>query len=111
MAGQNVVIVTDATFEQEVLKSPVPTLVDFYADWCAPCRMMAPVVDELADEFVGKVKVCKIDTDAHRDAPSRYGISAIPTLILFNGGQVAERFVGVKSKADFRKALDALTKK
>jgi thioredoxin 1 len=110
MASMNVVMLSDANFDQEVLKSASPVLVDFYADWCAPCRMMAPVVDELADEYAGKVKVCKIDTDAHRDAPSRYGISAIPTLILFKGGQVAERFVGIKTKNDFRKSLDAAVK-
>jgi len=110
MPSNNVVALTDANFDQEVIKSPTPVLVDFYADWCAPCRMMAPVVDELADEYVGKLKVGKIDTDAHRDAPSRYGISMIPTIILFKGGEIAERFVGVKSKNDFRKVLDAAIK-
>ena len=110
MASKNLVMLTDANFDQEVLQSASPVLVDFYADWCGPCRMMAPVVDELADEYVGKVKVCKLDTDAHRDAPTRYGITAIPTLILFKGGQLAERFVGVKTKGDFRKVLDAATK-
>jgi len=110
MASKNVVMLTDANFDQEVLKSATPVLVDFFADWCAPCRMMAPVVDELADEYVGKVKVAKLDTDAHRTAAAKFGIGMIPTLILFKGGQVAERFVGVKSKSDFKKVLDGMAK-
>ncbi|HOI54152.1 MAG TPA: thioredoxin [Phycisphaerae bacterium] len=107
MAGQNVVMLTDDSFDAEVLESQTPVLVDFYADWCAPCRMMGPVIDELADEYAGKAKICKLDTDAHRDAPSRYGISAIPTIILFANGDVAKRFVGVNKKADLKAALDA----
>lgn len=107
MASKNVVMLTDDTFDAEVIQSDQPALVDFYADWCAPCRMMAPVVDELADAYLGKVKVCKLDTDAHRQVPTQFGISGIPTLILFKGGKAVERFVGVSSKADIRKVLDA----
>jgi len=107
MAGENVVLLTDATFDQEVIKSDQPVLVDFYADWCAPCRMMAPIVDELANDYVGKVKVGKLDTDAQREAAARFGISSIPTLILFKDGKVAKQFVGVRKKADFKAALDA----
>ncbi len=107
MASENVVILTDKIFDQEVLKSDQPVLVDFYADWCAPCRMMAPIVDELANDYVGKVKVCKLDTDAQREAASRFGISSIPTLIIFKGGKVAKQFTGVHKKADFKIALDA----
>lgn len=108
MAGQNVVILTDDNFEQEVVKSDTPVLVDFYADWCAPCRMMAPVIGELADSYAGKVKVAKLDTDAHREAAGKFGISAIPTIILFKNGEVQQRFVGVTSKSDFKQALDAV---
>ncbi len=108
MASPNVVVLTDDNFEQEVVKSEKPVLVDFYADWCAPCRMMAPVIDELADSYTEKVKVAKLDTDAHREAASRFGISAIPTVILFKDGEPVQRFVGVTSKGDFKKALDAV---
>jgi thioredoxin 1 len=108
MASQNVVMLTDETFDTEVAQGGGVALVDFYADWCAPCRMMAPVVDDLADEYAGKAKICKLDTDAYRDAPTRFGISGIPTLIIFKGGEIAERFVGVSSKGDIKKALDAV---
>ena len=107
MASKNVVVLTDQSFDTEVSQSDKPVLVDFYADWCAPCRMMAPVVDELADDYSGKVKVCKLDTDEHREAPTRFGISGIPTLILFKDGEPTERFVGVSSKGDIKKVLDA----
>ncbi|MBN2584748.1 MAG: thioredoxin [Planctomycetes bacterium] len=107
MAGQNVVMLTDDNFEAEVLQSDTPVLVDFYAEWCAPCRMMGPVIDELAAEYAGKAKICKLDTDANRDAPTRFGISAIPTIILFSGGEIAKRFVGVNKKGDLKAAIDA----
>ena len=107
MASENVVVLTDAYFDEQVMKSDLPVLVDFYADWCAPCRMMAPVTDELADAYAGKAKICKLDTDAHRDAPTKFGISGIPTLILFKGGEIVKRFVGVTSKGDLTRALDA----
>ncbi len=108
MASDNLVALTDQKFEDEVLKSDVPTLVDFYADWCAPCRMMDSVIEELADEYAGKAKICRLDTDGNRETPAQYGISAIPTLILFNGGEIHKRFVGVTSKNDFKAALDAI---
>ena len=107
MANANVVILNDDNFDAEVTQSDVPALVDFYADWCAPCRMMAPVIEELADEYVGKAKICKLDTDAYRDASAQFGISGIPTLILFKGGEILKRFVGVSSKGDIKKVLDA----
>lgn len=109
MAGENVTVLTDENFDEEVLQADTPVLVDFYADWCAPCRMMAPVIEELAGEYQGKVKVAKIDTDAHRDAPSRFGISAIPTIILFQNGEPSRRFVGVTNKDEFKSALDSVT--
>ena len=96
MAGQNVVEFTDQNFEQEVLNSTQPVLVDFWAEWCMPCRMLAPTIDKIATEYAGKVKVGKVDTDANREISIKYGISAIPTVILFKNGQVAQKFVGLR---------------
>ena len=101
MASENVVEFTDQNFESEVLNSSTPVLVDFWAEWCMPCRMLAPTIDELAKEFTGKVKVGKVDTDANKDAAMKFGISAIPTIILFKGGQVVRKFVGVTPKKEF----------
>jgi thioredoxin 1 len=83
------------------------TLVDFWAEWCGPCKMMTPVIDEIASDYDGKVKVGKIDVDAQQDLAMKFQVSSIPTLIVFKDGEVAERFVGVTSKADLSKALDA----
>jgi thioredoxin 1 len=107
MAGANVKESSDSNFEQEVLKSDVPVLVDFWAEWCMPCKMLAPTIDKIANEYVGKVKVGKIDTDSNRDVSIKYGISAIPTVILFKNGQVAQKFVGVRQERDFKEAIDA----
>ncbi|MCC6423678.1 MAG: thioredoxin [Phycisphaerales bacterium] len=108
MASANVKEFTDQNFEQEVIKSAEPVLVDFWAEWCMPCRMLAPTIDKIADSYSGKVKVGKVDTDANRDVSIKYGISAIPTVILFHNGQVAQKFVGMRNEKDFREALDAL---
>ncbi len=110
MAGKHTKEFTDANFEAEVLKSDVPVLVDFWAEWCMPCRMIAPTIDELAEEYSGRVKVGKVDTDANRDTGVKYGISAIPTILLFKNGQVAQKFVGLTKKADFKAALDTAAK-
>lgn len=99
---------TDDSFDTEVLKSPDPVLVDFWAPWCGPCRMLAPVVEEIAKEYTGKVRVAKINTDDHPNSASRYKIAAIPTLLFFKGGKVVEQLVGVHSKADIKKTLDSL---
>ena len=99
---------TDDTFDKEVLQSPQPMLVDFWAPWCGPCRMLGPVVDEIAKEYAGKVKVAKLNTDDHPNAPGRYRISAIPTLLFFKGGKLVEQRVGVQSKSDIKKLLDSL---
>ena len=107
MAGQNIVEFTDQNFEQEVLKSTVPVLVDFWAEWCMPCRMLAPTIEKLATDYNGKVKVGKVDTDANREISIKYGISAIPTVILFKDGQVAQKFVGLRQERDFKAALDS----
>jgi thioredoxin 1 len=109
MAG-NVIELTDATFETEVTKAKGVCLVDFWAEWCAPCRMMAPTVVALSNDFAGKAKVCKLDTDAHRNAAGHFGISAIPTLILFKDGEPVKRFVGVTAKDDLAAALNEALK-
>lgn len=90
--------VTDANFENEVLKSDIPVLVDFWASWCAPCRMIAPVVDELAKDYEGKLKVGKMDVDANNETPASLGITGIPTLIIFKNGQPMEKIVGAVPK-------------
>ena len=106
MASANVREFTDANFETEVLNSEVPVLVDFWAEWCMPCRMLAPTIDKLADSYAGKVKVGKLDTDSNREVAMKYGISAIPTVILFKDGEVAQKFVGLKQEREFKEALD-----
>ena len=90
---------TDATFDAEVLKSELPVLVDFWAPWCGPCHMIAPVVDEIAEAHKGKLKVVKMNVDENAQAPQTYGVMAIPTLILFKGGELKEKAVGVLPKA------------
>ena len=99
---------TDDSFEKEVVQSDAPVLVDFWAPWCGPCRMLAPVIEELSKEYTGKIKVAKINTDDHPNAASRFKISAIPTLLFFKGGKVVEQLVGVHSKAEIKKTLDSL---
>ena len=109
MASENVKEFTDQNFEQEVLKSSEPVLVDFWAEWCMPCRMLAPTIEKIAKDYAGKVKVGKIDTDANRDVSIKYSISAIPTVILFKGGQIAQKFVGLRQERDFKEAIEAAT--
>jgi thioredoxin 1 len=94
-----IVHVSDASFEQDVLSSNVPVLVDFWAEWCGPCKMIAPVLDEIAGEFAGKLKVCKVDVDANPEVPGKFGIRGIPTLILFRGGNAEATKVGALSKS------------
>ena len=108
MAGQNVKEFTDQNFETEVLKSGEPVLVDFWAEWCGPCRMLAPTIEKIANDYAGKVRVGKVDTDVNRDISIKYNISAIPTVILFKDGQVAQKFVGLRQERDFKEALDNL---
>lgn len=102
------VIVTDANFEQEVLKHNGPVMVDFWATWCGPCRMLGPVVEELAKEYEGKVKVCKLNTDEGPDTSTKYRITSIPTIIFFKNGEVAGQTVGLQSKAALQEKLNAL---
>ena len=106
MANETVIEFTDANFDEEVINADQPVLVDFWAEWCMPCRMLAPTIDELATEYDGKVKVGKVDTDANRDVAAKMNISAIPTIILFKGGEVVKKFVGVTQKQDFVEELD-----
>lgn len=109
MASANVQNFTDANFEADVLKSPVPVLVDFWAEWCMPCRMLTPTIEALGEQFAGKVKIGKVDTDANRQISVKYGITAIPTIILFKGGEVAKKFVGLTRKEDLAAALTSLS--
>ena len=99
---------TDDSFDKEVVQSADPVLVDFWAPWCGPCRMLSPVIEELSKEYTGKVKVAKINTDEHPNSASRFKISAIPTLLFFKSGKVVEQLVGVHSKSEIKKTLDSL---
>lgn len=105
MAG-NVIELTDANFDEIVNGSGMPVLVDFWAPWCGPCKMIAPVISQIADEYVGKAKICKIDTDQHREAAVEFGISAIPTIMIFNDGTLIKKWVGLVSADDITEALD-----
>jgi len=98
--------ITDSQFEGEVLKSPVPVLVDFWAPWCGPCRMVAPIVEELAEEYEGRVKFVKVNTGVLLDSAIRYGIRSIPTLILFKDGQVVGSIIGFRPKGELKRFLD-----
>ncbi|HZK81999.1 MAG TPA: thioredoxin [Humisphaera sp.] len=108
MATGNTVEFSDQNFEQEVLKSDLPVLVDFWAEWCMPCKMLTPTIDKLAKDYAGKVKVGKLDTDANREIAIKYAINSIPTVILFKAGQVQQKFVGLRPEKDFKAALDTI---
>ncbi len=106
MANENVKEFTDSNFQAEVLDSDTPVLVDFWAEWCGPCRMIAPTIDKLATEYKGKVKIGKVNTEENRQTPVHYAINAIPTLLLFKKGEIVNKFVGIPREAEFKKALD-----
>ena len=106
MAGPNIVTLTQENFAAEVLKASTPVLVDFWAEWCGPCKMIAPILDELADEYSGRVKIGKVNIDEYQGLAAEYGVRAIPTLLLFNQGQVADQMVGLRSKRDLKTSFD-----
>ena len=106
--SEKTVEITDTNFDAEVLQSSVPVILDFWAEWCGPCKMMAPILDELAGELEGQVKVGKLNVDDHRTTPQNFQIQAIPTLLIFKGGEVVDRVVGVESKASIISKLEAL---
>lgn len=104
--SEHVLKLTDSSFDAEVSKSSIPVLVDFWAEWCGPCRMMSPILDEVAPAYKGKLKIGKINVDENQDAPSKFGVMNIPTMILFKSGKEVERIVGAMSKAELQKKLD-----
>ena len=106
--SENIVHVTDASFETDVLQSDLPALVDFWAEWCGPCKMIAPVLEEIATEYDGKLKVCKMDVDANTETAPKYGIRGIPTLIVFNGGEKVGEKVGALSKSQLSAFIDSV---
>lgn len=106
MAAENIVTATEANFNDEVLKSTTPVLVDFWAEWCGPCKMLGPLLDELATEYNGKVKIAKVNIDDHQNLAAQYRVTAIPTLLVFKNGQVMEQMVGAKTKRDLKASLD-----
>ncbi len=108
MASPLIVTLTQENFSKEVLESPRPVLVDFWAEWCGPCKMIAPLLDELATEYDGKVKIGKINTDEQQQLAVQYNISSIPTLLIFKGGQVVSQMRGARPKRDFKQALDGV---
>ena len=108
MANENVKEFTDGNFETEVLKSSTPVLVDFWAEWCPPCKALGPTIDKLATDYVGKVKVGKLNTDDSRDTSLKYNITNIPTILVFKDGQLAHKIVGAKREAEYKAVLDAI---
>ncbi|MSR32672.1 MAG: thioredoxin [Gemmataceae bacterium] len=107
MASQNVITLTSENWQSEVTQSPVPVLVDFWAAWCGPCRALGPTIEKLADQFAGKAKIGKLNTDDHQDIAIRYGISSIPAILIFKGGEEpVDRTVGVRPEAEFVRMLN-----
>jgi thioredoxin 1 len=106
MTAANMVTLTDGNFSEQVLKSATPVVVDFWAEWCGPCKMLAPVLDELAGEYDGKVKIGKVNIDEFQQLAINYGINSIPTLLFFKNGQVADQVIGMRSKRDLKASFD-----
>lgn len=108
MAGPNTLDFTDSNFETEVVQADKPVLVDFWAEWCSPCKALTPIIDELATVYNGRAKVGKLDTDTSPKTSARFSISSIPTVILFTNGEIVEKFFGLKTKEDYQTALDGV---
>lgn len=109
MAAANIVTLTESNFDPEVVNSATPVLVDFWAEWCGPCKMVAPILDELAVEYAGRVKIAKVNIDDFQSLAMKFRINSIPTLLFFKGGQVVDQVVGLKSKKDFKAKLDQIS--
>jgi len=108
MSANNIIALTRENFPAEVLKASTPVLVDFWAEWCGPCKMVAPILDELAEEYNGRVKIAKVNIDEQQELATQYGIRAVPTLLLFSQGQVAEQIVGMRGKRELKASFDRL---
>ena len=108
MAAPNIVSANSTNFDQEVLKSPTPVVVDFWAEWCGPCKMIAPMLDQLAGEYDGKVKIAKVNIDHDQQLAVQYRINSIPTLLFFKGGQVVDQVIGAKPMKDLKAKFDTL---
>lgn len=104
--GENIINVTDSTFESLVLNSEMPALVDFWASWCAPCRAIAPIVDEMAQEYAGRLRVVKVNVDDNPATPGKFGVRGIPTLILFKGGKIVDQLVGAVPKTQIKELIE-----
>ena len=107
MAGAATLTITEANYQSEVVQSQVPVLIDFWAEWCQPCRMIGPTIDQIASEYAGKAKVGKVDVDSNRNLAVQFGIQSIPCVVVVKGGQVVARAMGIKTKAEFAKMIDA----
>jgi thioredoxin 1 len=106
MASANLLTLTEGNFNDEVIRSPVPVLVDFWAEWCGPCKMISPILEEIAQEYDGRLKIGKVNIDEQQGLASQHGIRAIPTLLVFKNGEVADQIVGLRSKRDLKANLD-----